>query len=299
MRKKDLFSDIEAENWPSHTMPARLGASDKAHTVVGRSNHSHDDSLGRVAIRSGGRMAIIQRSGPAPTGGLPPLRTDGDIEGQSVSSRRRMRQLLSTLRRDTHGLFLTLTYQTASVGGRDAKRHLHAFFMALTRRWKGVKWASIWKLEYQKRGTPHFHLLISGISFEHKEWFKRTWNRITGEGEAHRKVGAFVERWPKGSKLSVYCAKYMAKDGASFPGWSGRIWGVRRRKNLPVAPVDVVYLVPYDVAYRAALALAAEWGTDDRPVPYSMRVWADDPRKFIEQILQEYDTKREAIQVNC
>lgn len=271
-----------------------------------------------LAARVGAREVILQRSAPDDSShtGTPPVRTEGDIRGFSASSRTRMRQQIQRLSRDAHGLFLTLTYHRSSPTGRDVKRHLHAFVQALRRRWDGLKWALIWRLEYQKRGAPHLHMLISGISFEHKDTFKRIWHRITGEtSDEHRRRGAWVERWPRGSKLSSYVAKYMAKDDDSDApgdpdddddegplsgwGWQGRVWGVRNRKHLPVDGVTMVYRIPYDVAYRAALDIWAAWGMDDKPCPYSLRIWTEDPEGTINRLLNNYDTEREALPGGC
>ena len=190
---------------------------------------------------------VIQRDPPdAVQYCEPPTRREGDIRGFSDSARKRMRDLLSTINRDADGLFLTLTYHESNPGGREVKKHLHAFVQALRRRWDGLKWSMVWRLEYQERGVPHLHFLIWGIQFEHKEWFKACWHRITGEtSDDHEEMGAWVERMPKESKLSSYVSKYMAKDGTDPDGWQGRTWGVRNRKHLPVAPMDWVQGVPW------------------------------------------------------
>ena len=293
-----LFSSTEAENWPSHTIPAKLEESEAARDTA--KGVQRGEPFGMLAARAGAREVVLQRSAPDDSSytGQPPARTEGDIRGFSASSRTRMRQQIQRLSRDANGLFLTLTWQSADVPGREVKRCLHAFVQALRRRWDGIRWGLIWRLEFQQRGTPHLHMLISGVRFEHKDWFKATWHRITGEtSRAHRQMGAWVERWPPGSKLSSYVAKYMAKDGATPDGWTGRLWGVRRRDALPTCPVDTIYRVPYSVAHRAALDLWEAWGMDDgRPCPYSLRIWTEDPRAFIKRLLHKYDTEREAIQ---
>jgi hypothetical protein len=286
----------EPVDWPEHAIPARLERSQAAR-VAAKGAKALGPS-GKLAARVGAREVIIQRSAPDDSShtGTPPEREAGDIRGFSDSSKTRMRQTLQRLSREANGLFLTLTWHTRSVGGREVKRCLHAMIQAMRRRWKGVKWGAIWRLEYQKRGTPHLHLLIEGIRFEHMDWFKKVWHRITNEPPGdHERCGSFVKRWPKGSKMSSYCAKYMAKPMDPFGGWQGRVWGVRNRQNLPFCDVDLVIDIPYQVAQDLALAVWRSWGLDDKPCPYSLRIWAEDPKAFINRLLQEYDTYREAV----
>jgi len=197
-----------------------------------------------------------------------------------------MRDLLSTINRDADGLFLTLTYHESNPGGREVKKHLHAFVQALRRRWDGLKWSMVWRLEYQERGVPHLHFLIWGIQFEHKEWFKACWHRITGEtSDDHEEMGAWVERMPKESKLSSYVSKYMAKDGTDPDGWQGRTWGVRNRKHLPVAPMDWVQGVPWWMALALAEETLDSWGCDIEVTPFSLRIWCEDPEQWIREKL--------------
>lgn len=298
--QNDLFSSTEtAPEWPEHTVPARLDASEAGREAAGSARKRGLEPVGFLAARAGAREVIIQRSAPdAPhAGGMPPMRDTGDIRGFSDSSRTRMRQTLQRLKQSTGGLFVTLTYHESNPTGREVKRHLHAFVQALRRRWDGLRWSMVWRLEYQKRGAPHLHLLIARVRFEHKEWVKATWHRITGEvSDSHAAMGAWVERWPPGRKLSSYVAKYMAKDGGVPAGWQGRIWGVRNRKHLPEVPVNLVYRIPYGVALDAALGVWAAWGMDnDKPCPYSLRIWTEDPIGTVHRLLDQYDTERAAI----
>lgn len=242
-----------------------------------------------VACRALGRSVQIQIEAPESSSHChaPPERQKGDIRGFSLSSQRRMRRKLSELRRDADGLFLTLTYHESDPSGEDVKKHLHAITEAMRRRWSGLRWAMCWRLEWQKRGVPHLHLLIWGISFEHKEWFKRTWHRITDEtsGE-HADVGAWVERMPDGRKLQVYVSKYMAKNADSTPdGWHGRLWGFRNRKHLPEAELTHIFRLTYREAYLLIEQTLAEWGSDTENVPYTLTIWAEDPLQWIKERL--------------
>jgi hypothetical protein len=69
---------------------------------------------------------------------------------------------------------VTLTYSgdwlTVAPHGKAAKRHLEAFKVRYQRAW-GERLIGVWKLEFQRRGAPHFHLLIvppHGKAGEHR-----------------------------------------------------------------------------------------------------------------------------------
>jgi len=254
----------------------------------------HSDADAVIGARGEARCIVIQRKPPESVQyNTPPCREPDDIRGFSASSRRRMRKLLSSIKRKAHentgGLFLTLTYHRSQPTGEDVKRHLHAFVQRLRRKWSGSKWSLVWRLEYQKRGAPHLHFLIWGIRYERKEWFKRCWHEITGErSQHHAQMGAWVERMPSGSKLSSYVSKYMAKSGGTPDGWQGRIWGVRNRKNLPIGEFTHIIRLDYGTAIRLAEQTLDEWGVDYEFTPYSLTIWAEDPIKWIRKRLPGY-----------
>ena len=53
-----------------------------------------------------------------------------------------------------------LTYHDCTpADGRDTKKHLNRFLNKLRRRFPGVCY--LWVLEFQKRGTPHYHVFLS------------------------------------------------------------------------------------------------------------------------------------------
>lgn len=59
---------------------------------------------------------------------------------------------------------ITLTYpgdwEVVAPDGEAVKAHLQAFFKRFARAW-GRDLVGIWKMEFQRRGAPHFHLLMS------------------------------------------------------------------------------------------------------------------------------------------
>lgn len=78
----------------------------------------------------------------------------------------------------------TLTYPAVyPKDGKTVKRHLDTIAKRLDREWKergGITFA--WKLEFQRRGAPHYHLLIvlprPVDKTALREWFAENWSNI-------------------------------------------------------------------------------------------------------------------------
>lgn len=193
----------------------------------------------------------------------------------SPKSRRRMVQTFAALDytrlRDLPGDLgmVTLTYpgdwQVVAPTGKAVKAHLRAFQL----RWKralGTPIVGLWKLEFQRRGAPHFHLLLSvpalmpdGSPFT--SWLSSTWASIVGapdpaEYARHLVAGTAVDfgttsRMDDHKRIAVYFLKHAGKGSGSkeyqhvvpqlwqseeaSPGRFWGFWGLER----PVVNVDV------------------------------------------------------------
>ena len=180
----------------------------------------------------------------------------GKIEDFSKKSRFRLIRLLGTINESKCGLpdFVALTYPGEwSCDGRVWKRDLDAMIKAIVRQYRTV-WG-VWRLEFQERGAPHFHLLlwdgpgtkgISRYSLRAKKlkwiidkrdkknqkimnWFSESWYRIVGsEDPKHLKAGTRIEPIQTMAGVRYYVSKYLAKlpDGRYTPeGFVGRFWG--------------------------------------------------------------------------
>lgn len=137
---------------------------------------------------------------------------------------------------------ITLTYGSdwlaQAPNPQTSKAHLKAFREAY-RRDVGVPYGS-WKLEFQSRGAPHYHLLmvapryvrVWGERVAFPVWVARTWSRIVGadnvvkgkdgrtEFERHLLAGtdvsyAFGARCTTVASLSAYMMKHNAPGGRS------------------------------------------------------------------------------------
>ena len=132
-------------------------------------------------------------------------------------------------------LLVTLTYP--GIFPTDAstfRRHFHSFSKRLRRTFPTS--CATWKLEYQTRGAPHFHLIVTGVPFIAKAWLSRCWYQVVGsQDERHLRAGTQVQRCRSARKALSYAAKYVAKLSTSAPlEHQGRFWGVVGRRNMPV-----------------------------------------------------------------
>jgi hypothetical protein len=189
----------------------------------------------RVAaeVALGGEYCRLKMSGQSGHGGG----TRGIIQGFSRASRRRLLDLVNQVDRgQVQGdqvLFVTLTYPSAwSQDWSLWKRDLQALIRRLKRRYPGI--SGIWRLEFQKRGAPHFHLLIFGVFAINRGWLSESWYKIVGSRDPkHLVAGTQVSRIRSWRGILFYVAKYMAKtDKVDFP--TGRVWGVIGGVGLPI-----------------------------------------------------------------
>lgn len=147
---------------------------------------------------------------------------------------------------------LTLPGEWRSVAptGRHFKAALERFRVRYMRG-TGRRWQVAWKLEFQARGAPHFHLLmkppalVNGERFE--TWLSRAWAASVAHGDAaqraaHERAGTNVDygyRTTDPKRVAVYFLKHSAKtqDSKEYqhvvpvewraPGTGpGRFWGI-------------------------------------------------------------------------
>lgn len=174
--------------------------------------------------------------GDPPAGGI-----RSEISSFTVGSKRRLRWAASNASPPLVSQF-SMTYHRASPDGYTVKRHLHAFIGALKRR---VGCGYLWILEFQSRGTPHFHIWLTlPVDTPQLHYFLAdAWHRIAEpESPEHLKFHSHKKNfisWEMGS--GAYLCKYLDKSAQKsvphgFVG-VGRFWGGSR--NL-VGPPDVV-----------------------------------------------------------
>lgn len=166
---------------------------------------------------------------------------------------------------------LTLTYPgdwlTVAPTGHEAKKHLKAFRKRYERAW-GEPLMCVWKLEFQRRGAPHFHLLVvpphgevDGLGF--RAWVSRAWADVVAhpDPEQYRRhvlAGTGVDyaeglkaRDPK--RVAVYFLKHAQfaskeyqhdvpdewKEPGKGPGRFWGYWGVAKETRTVELDQDV------------------------------------------------------------
>lgn len=165
----------------------------------------------------------------------------GEIKAFSKASRRRVLQLVATLKRTEISMFVTMTYpDNFERNPKIVKTHLDKFFKRLLRKFPEA--IILWRMEpkIRKSGNsvgeiaPHFHLLIWNVDYKNlREWIPANWYEVVGSGdEKHLDAGTSVERVRSSRGVMFYTAKYICKsDSYIMPGW-GRYWGIVNRDML-------------------------------------------------------------------
>jgi len=150
-------------------------------------------------------------------------------------------------------VMVTLTYpgdwESVAPTGESVKRHLSMFRKRYSREF-GETFMGVWKLEFQRRGAPHVHVLTS-IAHDFSDfqlWVSRVWSEIvnhpnTHQQQLHKKAGTQVKKWysffkEKPYLIAVYFGKHSSanSNGAkeyqnkvpqlwSESGSVGRFWG--------------------------------------------------------------------------
>ena len=179
----------------------------------------------------------------------------GKITGWSRASRRRMYYTIGRIRRSALPIMITLTYP-AEFPARSGewKDNLRRFWQRLKRRFPRA--GMVWKLEPQKRGAPHYHLLVWGVPwglYEFRKWVSQAWYEVVGSGDVrHLIAGTRVEQVRSRRGVMCYAGKYIGKVTDGDCGWDepGRYWGVKGAECIPWADVYNVTL-----EYRQAVRL--------------------------------------------
>jgi len=193
----------------------------------------------------------VLRVGAGASGADPKTKPNkrGRISGFSKAARWRMKLKVNKMQlpKGEAGLpsFVTLTYpgDDYSHDSKTWKRDLDTLFKRMKRKFPLS--SAIWKLEPQKRGAPHFHLLVWGVNDDRvmadlhlMQWLPAVWHTIVGSSQAaHLVRGVLVKSvWSWGG-IQSYLSKYMSKlpDGELSSDWEypGRWWGVFSSVNIP------------------------------------------------------------------
>lgn len=147
-------------------------------------------------------------------------------------------------------IFITLTYpQYFPADSHEWKRHLDNFRRVFMEKFPS-SWF-YWKLEPQRRGAPHYHLL-GNLGEEinlHllRKYIANLWFAVCDTGDfRHLCAGTSVEQLsPSAKGIQAYTSKYIGKvDTTLYAGWAhpGRFWGIIGRVNLPEV-ISIAYTI--------------------------------------------------------
>lgn len=166
--------------------------------------------------------------------------TRGVVHGFSRQSRGRLLKTLAKLNRQavSRALFVTLTYPLSeSVSFSSSKRHLEEFARRLGKAF--VRCGVIWRMELQKNGQIHYHLIVVGARFIPHDWVRRCWASVIYRGDKDRYVRTEVRRVASFKEALGYAAKYAAKlpDDEAIDT-EGRVWGIYGRRHIPIRVIQ-------------------------------------------------------------
>jgi hypothetical protein len=191
---------------------------------------------------------------------------------------------------------VTLTYCVNMQDAPQAKRHLKVLGDRLRRAYPSAGF--IWKMECQKRGAIHFHLLVFGIKYLPWEWVSWAWceivtqdaglsiEQITNQLNAGTQVKAARNLWEAKSYLEKYLGKTDQTGELDEPG---RWWGTHRLEAFKAPVVEVPQMTARQVVYLARTldkmhraAIMSAWTKKEHPTKADWMVnWARRRKKNV------------------
>lgn len=199
-----------------------------------------NEKLWHIEVAIGGQVLKLKANGGRYG---KPKEKRAEIKGFTRASRRRLLEFVASIDQvsmmDQQKVvtMITLTYPSEFVDPRTAKKHLDTWLKRFSRSWPDA--ALIWKLEPQKRGAPHFHLLVFGDQEiqRAKVWVSDSWYEVVGSGdEKHLRAGTKVEKVRSWNGVMSYASKYVGKLQELPADWTnpGRFWGIHNREAVPI-----------------------------------------------------------------
>lgn len=212
---------------------------------------TEENRTATVTVYPQGSLLTVSKNRPNPYAGVKRDWTRGEITEFSVASRRRLMRMMAKIHKADLPQFVTLTYPAEwPEDYRIWKNHLRKFLKRLAYRFPNV--AAFWKLEFQRRGAPHFHLLVWGLPrYNLKQFIADQWYEVVGSGdEKHLLAGTQISRIKSWRGVMAYAAKYLGKtqDNHGLP--VGRFWGIFNRAGIPWSR-EVIYWVTQGEAVMA------------------------------------------------
>jgi len=211
------------------------------------------EKSGKITLYADGSLIEATKNRSNPYAGQKRDWVRGKVKKFSKRSRSRLMRTLAKINKRILPLFITLTYPAEFPADPQVyKADLDKFFKRL--KYRFPEFACIWKLEFQKRGAPHYHLLVWGLSIHCKQLISLLWYEVVGSGDdKHLKAGTQVQKIRSWRGVMSYASKYMGKLETGDGGLSGRFWGVSGRGFIPWSTIEKYEVFPGQVVQAMRL----------------------------------------------
>ena len=208
----------------------------------------------------------------------------GRIRRFSSNARRRLMRFMARLRmKGVRATFITLTFK-GYPSNEVAKLALHAFLQRIARNFPEA--SAVWRMEYQKRGSVHFHLLCFNLPYWHWEEILKAWKACSRQRVARIDVQLVRSRRGVMRYVSKYIAKVETKGANAFfiqvpylhghRKWrKGRFWGYHNKKHLPLGQKLEGVLVDDKLIKRLSNAAWEIIGSETRYNSISFNLFTD------------------------
>jgi hypothetical protein len=181
---------------------------------------------------------------------------------------------------------MTLTFK-GYPSNKEAKRCFHAFLQILYRKFSQA--SAVWRVEYQTRGSLHFHILAFNLPYWDWKEILKAWKRITHQIVARIDVRLVRSRRGVMFYISKYIAKVEKRHGKTFfiqapylhgyKKWrKGRFWGYHNKKYLPLGEKLAGILKDDKLIKKLSNAAWEQIGTGTRYNSISFTLFTDSAR---------------------
>jgi len=236
-----------------------------------------------VSIEIQGELLKIKYHHPT----LAPQLGSGRGRITSFTNKARKNMLETVSRIDWTGQraqFITLTYHENMQDAQTAKKHKRALLKRWYRRFGLL--ATLWKLEPQKRGAWHFHLLVWGMPYLSHNDLLADWRGVTGDDtitqvkiepiQSAKKARSYVAKyvgkpvldslllqlfalalWWHPAHVLLVGLDYLPKQAVWF--FPGRFWGIENRKKMHWATLRVVSVARTPAIWQLKRGARRQW----------------------------------------
>jgi hypothetical protein len=238
-----------------------------------------------------------------------PDRSTDDIKRFSYNSRLRLLKLCGRINMDVYQdiVHVIVTYHNNFPNSSESiKRLFHNFYVRLTLKFPSC--SLIWRLEFQKRGAPHYHILLLNKKNKFSQScelerikISNIWLDVIKEESLPASIHAVkITRTETYRKFFTYISKYAGKpEPDDAPSYSGRRWGYSYNmsvaiKHLFLPSNDIIKLFKSKLKHllseqnRLSKKLAEIF--DDAPT-LDLFVDADDALRLYNESVEYYESR--------